>query len=530
MTASDARPALDPAHSLPRRRMLQGALAAGAFALLPSAVRGQSSQASPTLPRIALVIGNSRYPDSPLGNPGNDAKAIAGELKATGFAVDLELDAGREAMLKAFAAYADTLAKRNAVGLFYFAGHGTQLAWRNYLMPVDAVVRTLDDIPARAVELNTLLQGLAQAKNPMNVIILDACRDNPFGKALPAEQKGLSQFDAPPGSLLAYATSPGNVASDGDGANGLYTESLLRELRVPDAKIEDVFKRVRLAVRRRSNGQQIPWESTSLEEDFYFRPPKEQAPVSETEATRRFEEELAIWERIKSANEPAALEDYLRRYPSGLFSEIAQLRLDQVLARRGEKKIQVASSERNPYSKGTARFDTQLRVGDRFSYREIDLAGNSELRKYTLIVTEITDTQVIFNNGSFITDLIGNVVKLADGTRYFGAQHMVPEYSLGKRWTARHRLTLPNGVSNDARIDYRVVAKETVTLPAGVFDAFLVEGVGWSQGPKLGVHVENRYWITSAVRRLIAHETRQAFPNGKLVKHERTELIGYVQK
>ena len=104
----------------------------------------------------------------------------------------------------------------------------------------------------------------------MNIIILDACRDNPFGKKLPTEQKGLSQFDAPPGSILSYATAPGNVASDGAGGNGLFTENLLREMRNPEAKIEDVFKRVRLKVRLASKGQQIPWESTSLEEDFYF--------------------------------------------------------------------------------------------------------------------------------------------------------------------------------------------------------------------------------------------------------------------
>jgi len=247
-----------------------------------------------TLPRYALVIGNSSYVQSPLTNPANDAKAIAGELKATGFEVSVQLDASREAMLKAIDAYAGTLAARNVVGLFYFAGHGTQLAWRNYLLPVDAEIFALDDIPTRGVDLNVLLQGLSRAKNPMNVIILDACRDNPFGRVLPAEQKGLSQFDAPPGSLLAYATSPGNTASDGDGANGLYTENLLRELKVRDAKIEDVFKRVRLVVRRRSGGQQIPWESTSLEEDFYFRPPKEVRKLSEAEATKRYEEELVI--------------------------------------------------------------------------------------------------------------------------------------------------------------------------------------------------------------------------------------------
>jgi len=530
MAAGDLTGAAQAAHSPMRRRILQGALAASALALAQHRGPAQAGAALYTLPRQALVIGNSRYANSPLTNPANDAKAIADELKAGGFEVTLQIDAGRDAMLGAIDAYARMLAARNAVGLFYFAGHGTQLAWRNYLLPVDADIRTPDDVPARGVALNTLLQGLTQAKNPMNVIILDACRDNPFGKALPVEQKGLSQFDAPSGSLLAYATSPGNTASDGDGANGLYTENLLRELKAPDTKIEDMFKRVRLAVRVRSQGQQIPWESTSLEEDFYFRPPKEVKKLSDEEATKRYEQELAIWERIKTANDPAALEDYLRRYPSGLFSEIAQLRLDQVLAQRGERKIQVVSSDENPYSRGTARADTRIKLGDRYSYREIDLAKDQEIRKYTLVVTEITDTQVIYNKGAHITDLIGNPVKLGDGTRYTDAQHMIADYSLGKRWTARHRLTTPSGTTYDSQIDYKVVAKESITLPAGTFDAFRVEGTGWAQAEKWGVNVYNLFWIAPEVRRFVAHETKQRFANGKIAKHLRIELTGFVQR
>jgi uncharacterized caspase-like protein len=517
-----------PAPCRMRRNILQGALAAGALTLLPCP--GLAQTALNSLPRRSLIIGNSSYAHAPLNNPANDARAFAEALKAVDFAVTLQLDASREAMLRAIDDYVGMLARDHAIGVFYFSGHGTQLAWRNYLLPVDSEIRMLNDIPARGVELNTLLQGLTQAKNPMNVIILDACRDNPFGQALPGEQKGLSQFDAPPGSLLAYATSPGNTASDGAGSNGLYTENLLRELKSSDTKIEDIFKRVRLEVRRRSDGRQIPWESTSLEEDFYFRPPRAGTKLSEGEATRHYDEELAIWERIKSANDPAALEDYLRRYPSGVFSEIAQLHLDKVLAQRGQRAIQIASSAPNPYSKGTARADTRFRLGDRYSYRHLDLATNQEIRQYTLVVTAITDTQVIYNNGSLITDLIGNPVKLADGTRYTDAQHQIADYSLGKRWTARHRLTNARGATYDSQIEYRVVARESVTLPAGTFDAFRVEGMGWSQGERFGVEVYNLFWISPEVRRVIAHETRQRFANGKLVKHERYELTGYVQR
>ena len=147
------------------------------------------------------------------------------------------------------------------MGLFYFAGHGVQLQWQNYLLPVDAKVGTAADVAAQCIDVARLMGGIRQAANPMNVIILDACRDNPFGRDVGAEQKGLSQMDAPPATLLAYATAPGNTADDGSGANGLYTENLLREMTVREAKIEDVFKRVRLACGVPSPDGRIPWRA-----------------------------------------------------------------------------------------------------------------------------------------------------------------------------------------------------------------------------------------------------------------------------
>jgi uncharacterized caspase-like protein len=519
---------LSPANPL-RRRVLQSAVAGGGLALAPSMAWAQSASALYRLPRLALVIGNSRYQNSPLDNPANDAKAIAGELKASGFEVTLQLDAGRDAMVNAIEAYGNLLASRKAVGLFYFAGHGAQLAWRNYLIPVDAVIKSMDDVPARAVELNTLLQGLTKAKNPMNVIVLDACRDNPFGKGLPIEQKGLSQFDAPPGSLLAYATSPGNVASDGGGSNGLYTENLLRELKTPEAKIEDVFKRVRLAVRRRSNGEQIPWESTSLEEDFYFHPPKQISKPSDEEATKRFEEQLAIWERIKAATEPGPLEDYLRRYPSGLFSEVAQWRLDQVLARTGERKIQIVSSEQNPFSKGTAIIDTRVKVGDRFRYRELELDTRKELRQYTLTVTRVTDTTVIFGKGTYTTDLLGNWITFPNGKQWTDAQFFVPDYSLGKRWASRHRYHDANaGTAFSTVYEFKVVARESVTVPAGTFDAFRVEGRGLARGESGAVELLMRYWVAPGVRRFLAMDNiHTASRSRRIIQNDRRELMEY---
>ncbi|HEY5638176.1 MAG TPA: caspase family protein, partial [Burkholderiales bacterium] len=277
-------------------------------------------------PKLALVIGNSKYKDAPeLKNPANDAKGVGEALKAAGFAVTTKLDTGKEELIQAIRDYVNGMEKQKAVGLFYFAGHGVQLAWRNYMLPVDAVIDKIDDVAKQSVDIARLMEGLTKAGNPMNVIILDACRENPFGKDFKVEHKGLSQMDAPTHTILAYATSPGNVASDGDGANGLYTENLLREMKVKEAKIEDVFKRVRLGVRRKTNGAQIPWESTSLEDDFWFLPPAELKKLSEEEKEEAFTVELALWEKIAEAKDAAPFEDYLRRYPSGRFAELAQL-------------------------------------------------------------------------------------------------------------------------------------------------------------------------------------------------------------
>lgn len=268
--------------------------------LWPLLVLAEGISALSALPRAALVIGNSKYQHMPpLLNPGNDAKDLGKLLNDIGFSVAPLLDAGKTTMQEAFGEYSATLAKDKGVGLFYFAGHGLQVRWRNYLVPVDATFQSGEDVAKNAIDLSSLLESVGRVRNAMNIVILDACRDNPFRSEL-VTGKGLSQVDAPVGTLLAYATAPGNLASDGERKNGLYTEYLLKEMRAPGAKIEDVFKRVRLSVRRASGGQQIPWESTSLEDDFYFIPPAQVGKATKEERDRQFAEELAIWEKTEA--------------------------------------------------------------------------------------------------------------------------------------------------------------------------------------------------------------------------------------
>lgn len=293
--------------------------------------------------RVALVIGNADYSSSPLTNPKNDAVGMADLLAQAGFQVSRNLNVDRAALKAAVEQFGRQLKSPSVkFAIFYYAGHGVQLDWRNYLIPVDAKVRSAEDVKAQSVDVSELLRFMDQAKDKSFLVILDACRDDPFGSSYKASNKGLSQFDGPVGSLLAYSTSPGNVAMDGSGNNGLYTSHLLRELSVRNAKLEDAFKRVRLNVRLESGGKQIPWESTSLEEDIYlFR--SEAKKLSESEQETLIEKEVSAWRKIKTNTDPRVLAHFIREFPSGSTSELAQSRLNRLMAGLSSKKAEAES-------------------------------------------------------------------------------------------------------------------------------------------------------------------------------------------
>ena len=222
--------------------------------------------------RVALVIGNAAYAAAPLATPANDARVMSETLRALGFTVVEARDASKMEMEAALVRARDAMKAGNAVGMLYYSGHALQLGWRNYMVPVDAKLSGPKDVAASTVDVQRIVEAFKSSGNRMNIFVLDASRENPFG--LSASGRGLAPMDAPPDSLLAYSATPGEVAEDGaaDNGHGLYTQHLLRELRQPSAKIEDVFKRVRYQVRKQSQGRQVPWESTSLESDFYFDP------------------------------------------------------------------------------------------------------------------------------------------------------------------------------------------------------------------------------------------------------------------
>jgi len=221
--------------------------------------------------RVALVIGNAAYKDAPLKNPVNDARAMANAIKACGFTVTRLENATRVQMREAIRTFGSQIGQ-GGIGLFYYAGHGMQVKGRNYLIPVGADIAQEDEVESEAVEVDAVLAKMETARNRLNIVILDACRNNPFGRSFRGRQQGLAQMDAPTGTYVAFATAPGRTAADGSGANGLYTRALLDYLQLPGLKLEEVFKRARAEVLQASGQEQTPWENSSIVGDFFFVP------------------------------------------------------------------------------------------------------------------------------------------------------------------------------------------------------------------------------------------------------------------
>jgi hypothetical protein len=242
----------------------------GAWALVLGAASAFAQP--PAESRFALVVGNGAYKSGALPAPALDAKAMAETLRGFGFKVIELIDGNLADMQAALAQAAETMRGGLTIGLFYYSGHALQFGQRNYLVPVDARLAGPSDVLAHTLDVQGVVQVFERSGNRSNVFVFDACRDNAFGAS--ASARGLAQMEAPPGTFLAFAAAPGEVADDNGSTtgHGLYTHHLLSELKQSGGKIEDLFKRVRFQVRKQSQGRQLPWESTSLEDDFQFEP------------------------------------------------------------------------------------------------------------------------------------------------------------------------------------------------------------------------------------------------------------------
>jgi|GEM_PF-3160955 len=228
----------------------------------------------PLPPRRALVIGNRDYVVGQLKNPVNDARAMEQMLRRLGFITTLVLNLRREDIGSTIDAFTASVQPGDDVVLFY-AGHGLQIRGMNYLPAVDARIRTESDVPLNSIHLNQVLERLDEAKAGVRLLLVDACRDNPYSRSYRSGLQGLARIDAAPaGTLIHFATRPGGLSADGDGDHGLYTKHLLQHLPTVGLPVEQMLKRVASAVRRESANEQLPWTEGSLDGEFYFAPPK----------------------------------------------------------------------------------------------------------------------------------------------------------------------------------------------------------------------------------------------------------------
>uniref|UniRef100_UPI0025F358CB caspase family protein n=1 Tax=uncultured Phenylobacterium sp. TaxID=349273 RepID=UPI0025F358CB len=218
----------------------------------------------------ALIIGNGGYPGAgALKNPTNDATDLAASLQARGFAVTAVTDAKGAEMDKALKAF-HAASKDGDIALFFFAGHGVQIDGENYLLATDSQTDDEDDAKYSSLALNKVISSMDKAKTTTNIIILDACRNNPWERGWRGGARGMASVYAPKGTLIAFSTSPGQTASDGTGRNGAYTDALLKHIETPDVTIEAMFKRVRNTLSANTGGKQVSWEHTSLSGEFFF--------------------------------------------------------------------------------------------------------------------------------------------------------------------------------------------------------------------------------------------------------------------
>jgi uncharacterized caspase-like protein len=286
--------------------------------------------------RLALVIGNSNYQHtSPLRNPANDADLIGGKLSDIGFDVLTSKDTSLSATRQVISEFAGKIRDigDDAIVLFYYAGHGIQYNGKNFIVPVDANLQSDTDIILQGVDTSFILKIIELSGAKTNIVVLDACRNNPFPAVSRSVAKGLARMDSPSGSFIAYSTAPGAVALDGNGKNSPYTMALAEYITDPDLTLEAVFKKVRRKVYYDTDKAQTTWESTSLIDEIYLVERSDNAAKNvkiKTPNSAQNVQEENFWNQIRDKDDAELFQTYLQMFPDGKHREIALAQLPRV--------------------------------------------------------------------------------------------------------------------------------------------------------------------------------------------------------
>jgi uncharacterized caspase-like protein len=494
---------------------------------LPAAAAERMRGIAVTEERIALVIGNAAYRVDPLDNPVNDARLVAQSLRQAGFAVRVHENLDRRAMVEALRDFSNRLGE-NTIAALYYAGHGLQLRDRNFLIPVDAEIRSEDEIPIAGVDIDFLLRRMGTARSRINIVILDACRNNPFAGKGGNTAQGLAQMDAPVGTLLAYATAPGKLAADSGGggsANSLYAKHLAHELLAPGLPAELVFKRVREAVVRDTRELQVPWEMSSLQGEFAFVPgvAAVQSAASDVEAAG----ELAFWNSIQASQRADEYRAYLRQYPNGRFVALAQMRV-AAYAPAPSQPVAVPTSAGHaglPHVGDTWRYrvQDQFRIGDLFLTARVDAVSADGVAETwtTTSDAKLRTTQVPLEPG--FTVLPGWTLTPPEFSPYLlAAGGLQRGATLPEMKRQIEQATVP--------LRGRIEGEEEVVVAAGRFRAFklVLRGQVTPRGAgRAGVLIsEHVVWYAPQVRRMVKY-TVDTHVGGALRESTTFELVEF---
>ena len=468
--------------------------------LAPAIAGAQRTPAvSTTEQRVALVIGNGAYREGRLANPVNDARAMAEALERLGFVVIRRENVKAREIGSALREFRSRLSP-GAVALFFYAGHGLQVRGVNYLPAVDAEIEAEEDVANQSLDVTKVLEVLDEAKTRVNLVFLDACRNNPFSRRFRSASRGLARVDAASGTLISFATRPGSVAADGDGKNGLYTEHLLNHMGTVGLPIEQVLKRVGADVKLASKGRQEPWSEGLLEGDFYFRPVAPSAAATPPSTMDPAVLELALWDSVKNSRNAEEISAYLEQYPNGQFAGVARARLKSL----GAAAPVAAPAPPKPApplalvapSSAVVRLPergARPQVGDTWVYRLTQLDRRDEFRQQRYTVS------VAAASGGTISERYSLDEGKSGLTRHHRGGYLVGmSPALFSPYLPAFEEALAAGdlgrveVRDDAcgqgyscTAQARIVERETVNVPAGAFDAIKVV-VTHTWGPGTG--------------------------------------------
>ncbi|MBT6272689.1 MAG: hypothetical protein HOI95_00975 [Chromatiales bacterium] len=308
---------------------------------------------------------------------------------------------------------------------------------RNYLIPVDADIQSESSARFAAVDVSDVTEAMEFSKSRVNFVILDACRNNPFERSFRGSGRGLAAVDAAKGTLIAYATAPGSVAADGEGSNGLYTESLLAVLDTPGLSAEEIFKRVRARVDTKSGGRQTPWESSSLTGNFVFNAPGTVTVQPSAPATSRpsSDREVVFWDSVKDSANPAMFQEYLRKYPDGEFAGLARIQMESLNAAKESHLTPAIAAIQPPPSATKPSPDAEKRqriesllaaaAKDVSALRLTSPKGNNAVDKYnTVLGLEAENARAVAGLG----DVVGKYIALAEKYSTRGNRAAVKRY------------------------------------------------------------------------------------------------------